>query len=492
MNKLENFGPVYVISLRDQTRRLNSIKTQIKHYQVRDYSIIDAVDGRKNNLADIIHGEYPKLKPQEIGCVASHIKAIKHWLNTSDSEYAIIMEDDCGFDTVKYWQWDWDYFMENIPKDADIIQLVIIKNSDIKFSMHKKDKYKDKNLSNYAWSTACYLIKRSYAHKLVKELTVDDKLNFTNIKLKNKAADVILYDLGNAYCMPMLTHFVDTKDGINNNHYNFHKKSKESIESWWKHSAALYTKESFFDIKNGLTKKAIKKNTLAFNVFHIDGNSETLRKRSILTARAKKELIKNFDQLDTPTIIIEDFEGVKNFYGTNNIKIDPKGHNKTGWKFGELGIWASNYTAWKNFAATDYQMLMLMEDDIVLGKDFNNKLLSYIEELPDDWDFFTVYIPSFGNVRYDSSRRNLDVGRKNICRVYQSWSCLCYIVSKKGAAKLLKQVQSPVSSPIDHWLFYNPNLSGYAIKMESGNICDIYKTKSTVQSAAKHDMTGYV
>lgn len=492
MNRLENFGPVYVINLPDNTKRLNNIKRDLKQYRIKNYSIVEAVDGRKNNLSDIIYGEYPKLKSQEIGCVASHIKAIKRWLDTSDTEYAIIMEDDCSLQTVQFWQWDWNYFMNNIPKDADIIQLVMIKNDNVTFSMHKKESYKNIGIKHYAWSTACYLIKRSYAKKLIKEITVDDKINFSELKLTNKAADVTLYSLGNAYCMPIFTHFLDTKNAINIGHESFHKKSKDLIESWWENSAFLYSKESFFDTKNGLSKNIITKNSLTFNIFHVDGESDTLKKRKILTNRANEQLSKNFTKLDTPTIIIQSFDDVKNFFKNNNITIDPKGYKGNGWKFGELGVWASNYTAWNNFAQTNKKMLMLMEDDIILKQDFNSKLLSYIQELPDDWDFFTVYIPSFGNVKYTTSKSSLEVGRKSICKVYQSWSCLCYIVSAKGAKKLLKQVQKPVSSPIDHWLFYNDNLNGYAIKMELGNICDIYKTKSTIQSAEKHDMTGYV
>lgn len=492
MNKLEGICPIYIINLPDNTKRLNNIKYQLKQYKIKNYSVVHAVDGRKNDLSDIVYGEYPKLKPQEIGCVASHIKAIKKWLSESDSEYALIMEDDCSLGTVQYWQWDWKYFMQNIPRDAEIIQLVMIKNDNVKFSMHKKEPFKNAGINHYAWSTACYLIKRSYAVKLINKLTVEDKINFSDLKLKNKAADVTLYSLGEAYCMPMFTYYLDTKNAINSSHENFHRRSKEFIDSWWQNSAYLYSKESFFDIKRGLNKNVIKKSSIAFNIFHAEGNTPTLQKRTILTNRANEQLSKNFIKMETPTIMIQNFQDVKNFYSNNNINIDPKGYKGNGWKFGELGVWASNYSAWKNFAQTDHNMLMLMEDDIVLNKDFNIKLMSYIQELPDGWDFFTVYIPSFGNVRYTASRSHLDVGRNSICKVYQSWSCLCYIVSKQGAKKLLKQVQSPVSSPIDHWLFYNDNLNGYAIKMELGNICDIYKTQSTIQSAEKHDMTGYV
>lgn len=492
MSKLNNFGPIYIINLPDNKKRLIGMQNQLKMHKIKDYKVIEAVDGRKNDLSEIIYGEYPNLKPSEIGCIASHIKAIKYWLETSNSEYAVIMEDDCSFDTVKYWQWDWNYVINNLPKNADIIQLVMIQNDDVKFNMHKKEQFKYKKTNKYAWSTACYLIKRSYAQKIIKNLTYKNKLNFNNINLKNKAADVTLYNLGNAYSMPLFTYFMETKSAINSGHQDFHKRSKQFIDTWWKNKSHLYLKESFFDIRKGLSKKMEDADNICYNIFHVDGTSHSAQKRNILTRRAKIQLLDSFDEITTPTIIIKNFEDVKNFYCNEDIVIDPKGHKGNGWKFGELGVWASNYSAWKNFSKTKYEMLMLMEDDIKLDKNFNSKLLSYIKELPDDWDFFTVYTPSFGNVRYKSNKKDLDIGKENICKVYQSWSCLCYLVSKKGTKKLLKLVKKPVSSPIDHWLFYHQELNGYAIKLEKGNICDIYKTQSTIQSAEKYDMTGYV
>ena len=58
--------------------------------------------------------------------------------------------------------------------------------------------------------------------------------------------------------------------------------------------------------------------------------------------------------------------------------------------------------------------------------------------------------------------------------------------------KLLKEVQRGVKSPLDHYLFYSHKISVYAIKPETGNICHLYETESTVQQAKRYDMTGYV
>ena len=489
MNKLENFGPVYLINLPDQIKRLKHIKNEFAKYDINNYKIIEAVDGRTDDLKGIVYGDYPKLRSTEIGCIASHLKAIKTWLDESDDEYAIIMEDDCSFDTVEYWKWTWNDFIKNIPNDADIVQLVMLKEDKLKFNMHIKDKYNPDDYFSYAWSTACYVIRRSYAEKLINKLVIDGKYEFTQGKYRNKPADVVLYNLGQAYTMPILTHFIDKKHAINLSHAPFHHRSKKQIDTWWQTHSKKYTKDSFFDVNNGLKKSRGKSINLTFKVFHVDGNTEVLRKREILTKRANDKLSNEFTMLETPTVVLKTKDDVKDFFKNEKIKFDPKGWNGRGWKIGEFAIWASNFTAWKNFEKTDHDMVMLIEDDIVLSKDFNDRLIGYIEELPSDWDFFTVYHPPTGNDRYDKQKELIDIGHDSICRVYQSWSCLCYVVSRKGVEKLLKQVQKGVNGPIDHWLFYNKDLNGYTISLDKDNICNVHKMESTVQFSEFEDMT---
>lgn len=491
MSKLKGFGPAYVINLKDHNHRLKNVKEQFNRYGVTDYTVIEAVDGRTNDLSDQISGKYPKLKPSEIGCMMSHIKTIKYWLDTSDSDYAIIMEDDFSFDTVENWSWDWEYVIKNLPKRWDIIQLIMIKNEPVKFSIHKKEKYNVNTRASYEWSTACYIINRKYAKSLVKDHISEDKYVLKNYGLQNQAADVILYSLGEAYSMPLFTHILDPKNSINKNHEDFHLKSSNHINKWWAKNGKLYPKEQFFNLNEGLNHKVAKPN-ICFKIFHNEEDTPLMEKRNILTQRATMQLEKDFDNFDTPTIMMKNTDDIKSFYKNAQIKVDPKGWLGDGWKPGELGIWASNYTAWKNFSESTYDHIILMEDDIQLSKDFGQKLYEYIDELPEDWDVFTVYVPPTGNIRYKKDGKHLDIGKKNVCKVYQSWSCLCYVVSKSGAKKLLEMVKTPVSRPIDHYLFYNEDIDVYAIKYNRANICNIYSTTSTVQHTQKQDMTGYL
>ena len=85
---------------------------------------------------------------------------IKHWYETSDSPYAVIMEDDCKLDLVKYWNFTWRDFYSKLPYDWDVIQLAIISTGDIHVGIHKRF------VNDF--STACYIINRHHAEKLIK------------------------------------------------------------------------------------------------------------------------------------------------------------------------------------------------------------------------------------------------------------------------------------------------------------------------------------
>ena len=91
---------------------------------------------------------------------------------------------------------------------------------------------------------------------LVKTFLINGKYEFTQGRYKNRAADVLLYNMGKAYSMPILTYFMDTKGAINGDHEDFHNKSKEFIDSWWEKNSTKYPKESFFNTKQGLNKLA--------------------------------------------------------------------------------------------------------------------------------------------------------------------------------------------------------------------------------------------
>ena len=161
--KLKGFGPLYVINLDDQPERWAWMEDQLKYWEIEDYTRISAYDGRPDvgsDLSEIIQGRYPEqVSSGEIGCVTSHLKAIKHFYEETDAPYAIIMEDDCDISIARFWTFTWRQFMSRVPYDWDVVQVAIICPGELHVNIHRRF------INDF--STACYVITRHHAKKLI-------------------------------------------------------------------------------------------------------------------------------------------------------------------------------------------------------------------------------------------------------------------------------------------------------------------------------------
>ena len=158
--KLKGIPDIYYINLDDKVDRRKYMENQFEYWGVKNYTRISACDGREDDLSGILEGRYPEnMTSGEVGCVTSHLKALKQWLETSDDEYLIMMEDDCDLSTVKHWGFTWKQFFSQVPFGFDVVQLAIINPQSITVRMHRRF------VNDF--STACYVINRHYAQKLV-------------------------------------------------------------------------------------------------------------------------------------------------------------------------------------------------------------------------------------------------------------------------------------------------------------------------------------
>ena len=136
-------------------------------------------------------------------------------------------------------------------------------------------------------------------------------------------------------------------------------------------------------------------NKICFQLFHIDGASD---KRDVLAKRVLDQLSPIYQNLNSPTIKMSNKNDYDSFIKSNSIlNIHQAGYSylkEVGWKFGELGLWASNLLAYENFLKTDNDILVLLEDDIMLNKDFTDHLEESIKNLPKDWEVFHFFNPN--------------------------------------------------------------------------------------------------
>lgn len=186
-----------------------------------------------------------------------------------------------------------------------------------------------------------------------------------------------------------------------------------------------------------------------FKIFHAD-NTEIARTLSY--ENEYKKFSERYEELDTETVLISSLEDFKQkssrflSFNTQGYELD----GISGWRWGELGIWSSNFSAWVNFLDTEYDNCVLVEDDILTGIGFFDILESQIEKLPNNWDVYHAFVPLDQYNKYSESLRVSDT----LSRVYQDWSMLCYVVSRKGADKLVTLAnERQIDLPLD-WFFF--------------------------------------
>jgi len=239
LHKLKGLPPIYYINLDDQPERKQYMEEQFKYWEIDNYTRISAYDGREDDLSDIIKGRYPEnMTSGEIGCTTSHLKAIKHWMETSDSPYAIIMEDDVDLQLARFWNFTWQDFVSKVPYDWDVIQLAIICTGDLHVKLHKRF------VNDF--STAAYMITRHHAEKLMKFHIRDGKYKLDQGVKPRAVADDLIYNSGNTFSIPIFLYRIELGSSIHPEHVDaFHKASHDGLFQFWQHRGHDMTIDDF-------------------------------------------------------------------------------------------------------------------------------------------------------------------------------------------------------------------------------------------------------
>ena len=235
--KLKNFGPLYYINLDGQPERDAAMQSMCKYWELNP-TRISAFDGRNSSLNHILEGSHDiGISSGEVGCVTSHLKAIKQWYETTDTPYAIFAEDDVSFDTARFWKFTWDEFVEKLPYDWDVVQLAIINPGVVYASMHAR------------WvndfSTACFMVTRHHAKKLIDHHCVGDKFRLDQGVKPRPVADDLIYNCGRTYAIPLFHYKIEMGSSIHPEHIEvFHKGSHQGILDHWRENLAQMEDQS--------------------------------------------------------------------------------------------------------------------------------------------------------------------------------------------------------------------------------------------------------
>ena len=230
--KLKGLPPIYCINLDGEPHRWEAAESMLKEWEVENYTRVSAYDGREDDLSDILTGKYPNdMSGGEIGCVTSHLNAMKRFIDTSDAPYAVMMEDDCSLDLVRFWNFKWNELYAHFPYDYDVVQLAIICTGDIHVRLHKRF------VNDF--STACYVISRYHAEKLVRLHCRGDKYKLDQGVKPRPVADDLIYNSGNSFAIPLLVYKFELGSSIHPVHVDaYHKQNYEAQVNYWTQNGA--------------------------------------------------------------------------------------------------------------------------------------------------------------------------------------------------------------------------------------------------------------
>ena len=260
-DKLKNIPHIRYINLNNRIDRKEYIENQFKEYGITDYIRISADRYGPHNYEDweskLIFNQRDN-KVSYISILVNQLQSIIDWYNENISENCLILEDDLNFVSVKFWPFDWDYFIGRLPCNWDCVQLHIIGEKFIPMGLTRRTR------NNHG--ATCYLINRRYAKKLIDMHYVDGKFKFYNnygygenwLKYHYQSPDFVPYEIGVTYSFPIFitnSNFAsDCYGGLVN---LMAKKSDYKTIKWWKDESKKYSLDDLFNIDSPKRKELV-------------------------------------------------------------------------------------------------------------------------------------------------------------------------------------------------------------------------------------------
>ena len=143
---------------------------------------------------------------------------------------------------------------------------------------------------------------------------------------------------------------------------------------------------------------------------------------------------------------------------------------------GEIGVYLSHLQILKDFVLSKQKYCLIFEDDMHLEKKFKIDLKSALQECPAGWDLLYLY------ANPEQKKLSTTIKGKNyILKAPRLWGACAYLVSQKGAKKIIDNIQPMRVNPIDeHFgnLVDQKKLRAFVTKkVITKNLGDLYSVK---------------
>lgn len=202
--KLQNFPSVNYISLYESVDRQQYMENQLNALGIKRSNAY--ISERFDKLSDIkITGPCIHEVTAQFGTIIAHLNIMRNWYNSCNEPYAIFCEDDVSFESVNYWNFTWNEFMENLPSDWECVQLMRL----VSPWHNDSEQYLKINLREGRWWGAHSLMRREYVKKILEKTCIGiNEYHFeiwdNDILITPIIENLLFMGVGKVYNIPLL------------------------------------------------------------------------------------------------------------------------------------------------------------------------------------------------------------------------------------------------------------------------------------------------
>ena len=270
IEKIKNIPTVYYFNRDIDVDRREYMEHQFSKYCIHNYNRVSQ-DGYlkedwhdwKNELDNYENIEclYQHLDfhsyYKHVGSILCHMNTFKDWINNTNEDYLIIMEDDYDLSLIERWHFTWEYLMKRLPYDWDCLQFSfeIPINGLYPMFLHPKPKE--------SVGFGAMMLTRHYVKKLLS-ISYDDKgklitqfnTGFSKefldaqggLNRSTCSIDTYIGNAGTTYRIPLITmnydFFRKEQKKINPEYHQLY--CEQIVKKWWKHKRDNFSLEDFF------------------------------------------------------------------------------------------------------------------------------------------------------------------------------------------------------------------------------------------------------
>lgn len=126
-----------------------------------------------------------------------------------------------------------------------------------------------------------------------------------------------------------------------------------------------------------------------------------------------------------------------------------------------IAIAMTHIKTWRKFLLSEKELCLIFEDDVVLVKDFDKELENALQNVPNDFDI--LYLGCFGcnsdlncltiPFSFIYNLKNTEIINDYIIKPKVAFATHGYVISKKGAEKLVRYIEKNIDNHIDIMIF---------------------------------------